>query len=64
MDVTSEHLDLLLPNDPYYIGDFTAEPGEELAKRVDNFGLPVGKGAFTSSEQFFSRCRWHLKAIW
>lgn len=40
LDVTSNHLELRLPdNNPY------DEHSDELAKRVENFGLPVGKSA-------------------
>ncbi|KDQ53495.1 hypothetical protein JAAARDRAFT_426464 [Jaapia argillacea MUCL 33604] len=46
MDITSNHLDVIAPNmfdtpdDQGEVGDY----GEELTKRVENFGHPVGKG--------------------
>lgn len=43
LDVTSDHLDV----EPVGIGGMNydeAETGEELSKRVENFGHPVGRG--------------------
>jgi DNA-directed RNA polymerase II subunit RPB3 len=41
MDITSHHLDVVrLSQD-----DGEGEAGEELTKRGENFGHPVGKGA-------------------
>jgi len=42
MDITSNHLEFYIPNTEEFNnqGDF----GEELSKRGENFGHPVGKG--------------------
>jgi DNA-directed RNA polymerase II subunit RPB3 len=50
MDVTSNHLEFYIPNTSDFNnqGDF----GEELSKRGETFGHPVGKGAFCKT---FSR---------
>lgn len=39
MDVTSNHLEVV----PFPTVDQLSEPGEEMTKRVDTFGHPVGK---------------------
>lgn len=39
MDVTSNHLEVV----PFLVVDQLSEPGEEMTKRVDTFGHPVGK---------------------
>ncbi|EIN11814.1 hypothetical protein PUNSTDRAFT_61925 [Punctularia strigosozonata HHB-11173 SS5] len=39
LNVTSDHLDVVPASD-----DDQGDPGEELTKRVENFGSPVGKG--------------------
>lgn len=39
MDVTSNHLDVMPPN------DYELQDGDELAKRSEDFGHPVGKSA-------------------
>ena len=45
MDVTSDHIDVIRKQE--WDGEFY-EDGEEVAKRVENFGQPVGKGALYS----------------
>lgn len=49
MDVTSNHLDVFLPNARGTWGDEDSsdqpDPGEELTKRGEYFGHPVGKSA-------------------
>lgn len=42
MDVTSNHLEVM-PIDPYVHDD--GQPGEELSRRIETFGQPVGKSA-------------------
>ena len=43
MDVTSNMLEVVPTTRPGYGGFDDADGGEELAKRVENFGHPVGK---------------------
>jgi DNA-directed RNA polymerase II subunit RPB3 len=43
MDITSNHLELIPPNEYNYRGNPGPPAGEEMAKRVPNFGLPIGK---------------------
>jgi DNA-directed RNA polymerase II subunit RPB3 len=45
MDVTSDHLEFVVQSEGGEEGTI-GDPGNELTKRVDNFGWPVGKGAF------------------
>ena len=45
LDVTSNHLDIV-PVDYTRMAD-GADGGDEIAKRVENFGRPVGQGQFT-----------------
>ena len=53
LDVTSNHLEIA-PARPGVMD----EVGEELSKRVENFGLPVGKSmSITSSETPFVNSR-------
>lgn len=52
MDVTSAHLDVTGPRQPAFgqpaiNWNDNDDGSEELAKRGDNFGHPVGKSAFT-----------------
>jgi hypothetical protein len=47
MHITSDHLEFVRLDDG--VGD-EGEHGDELSKRVDNFGWPVGKGACVRSE--------------
>jgi DNA-directed RNA polymerase II subunit RPB3 len=47
MDVTSHHLDVVPPGTPGTWGDGEEQDhdsGEELSKRGERFGHPVGKG--------------------
>lgn len=48
MDVTSNHLDVVIPTWIQYEG----EAGEELTKRGDQFGHPVGKGAYCIATRY------------
>ncbi|KAF5385817.1 hypothetical protein D9615_002570 [Tricholomella constricta] len=43
MDVTSHHLDLVPPGTGGIWGGEESDPGEELSKRGEGFGRPVGK---------------------
>jgi len=44
MDITSAHLDIMKKNE--WDGEYY-DDGEEVMKRVEYFGEPVGKGAPT-----------------
>ena len=55
MDITSNMLDVVPTSKPGSFGNYDPDDGgEELAKRVENFGHPVGKGARTCGLQFTS----------
>lgn len=43
LDVTSAHLEVIPPGAMY--DEFTEE-GDELTKRVERFGFPLGKGVY------------------
>jgi hypothetical protein len=47
MDVTSHHLDVLPPGAGMYLHhEHEESSGDELTKRGERFGYPVGKGVF------------------
>lgn len=47
MDITSDHLDMIMPGSNFS-GLNEGDDGEELSKRVETFGQPVGKRVFVS----------------
>jgi len=51
MDVTSHHLDILPPGDnwPSELSVVDNTHSEEVSKRGESFGKPVGKGEYLSS---------------
>lgn len=49
MDITSNHLDPIMAG---WDGGMEGDEGEELSKRIEGFGQPVGKGAGCSATSF------------
>jgi len=52
MEVTSNHLEVI----PFPSEDDSSDPGEELSKRGESFGFPVGKSMYTHPSLITNLC--------
>ncbi|KAG9103761.1 45 kDa subunit of RNA polymerase II [Ceratobasidium sp. 370] len=57
IDITSNNLDVVPPSTGQFGDESEGEAGEELSKRPDNFGQPVGKGDPNASPVLLCRIR-------
>ncbi|KAG9123842.1 45 kDa subunit of RNA polymerase II, partial [Ceratobasidium sp. 392] len=57
IDITSNHLDVVPPSTGEFGDEGEGEAGDELQKRPDNFGQPVGKGDPNASPVLLCRIR-------